>query len=110
MLNRDNLEKQIKNALEQYLPTTFETAMKAFLPNESDAGNDMCKEFGQHISDMLSEPLASSLASAIDYYVKNITITGTILTTGSPVSQQAVLIPAPTPIVAGTIPNTLKIQ
>ena len=48
--------------------------------------------------------------NAIDYYVKNISISGTVLTTGSPVAQQAVIIPAPTPVVAGVIPNTLKIQ
>ena len=35
---------------------------------------------------------------------------GTVLTTGSPVAQQAVIVPAPTPVVAGVIPNTLKIQ
>lgn len=110
MLNPDGLEKQIKNALEQYLPPTFEQAAHILLPSKSDAGDEICKEFGQTVSDLLAEPLASSLAAAIDYYVKNISISGTIITTGSPVTQQAPIVPAPTPTVAGVIPNTLKIQ
>ena len=59
--------------------------------------------------DREAEPLASSLAAAIDYYVKNIGLQGIILTTGTPVAQQAIITPAPTPIVAGIIPNTLKV-
>lgn len=110
MLNPSGLEQQIKNALEQYLPPTFEAAAHVLIPGTSDAGDEVCKEFGQTVSDLLSEPLASSLAAAIDYYVKNISISGTIITTGSPVTQQAPIIPAPTPVVAGVIPNTLKIQ
>lgn len=109
MLNPTNLEQQLKNAFEQYLPPAFEQAAKILLPTETEAGKEMCKDFGQAVSDMLSEPLASSLAAAIDYYVKNITFQGTIMTTGTPVAQTAFIAPAPTPIVAGVIPNTLKV-
>lgn len=109
MLNPDTLEKEIKNALEQYLPDAFEQAAHCLIPNNSEIGDDMCKEFGATVSDILSEPLASSLAAAIDYYVKNISLQGTIITTGSPVSQTAVIVPAANPTVAGSIPNTLKI-
>ena len=110
MLNPNNLETQIKNALEQYLPPTFERAVHLLIPSKTEDSDELCKEFGQTVSDMLAEPLASSLAAAIDYYVKNISISGTILTTGSPVAQQAIIMPAPTPVVAGVIPNTLKVQ
>lgn len=109
MLNPTGLEQQIKNALTQYLPPAFEEAAKQLMPAMTDAGKDMCKEFGQTVSDTLAGPLASSLAAAIDYYVKNITFQGTILTTGSPVAQQAIIIPSPSPTVAGIIPNTLKV-
>jgi hypothetical protein len=109
MLNPASLEQQIKNALEQYLPPAFEQAAKILLPTETEVGKEMCKDFGQAVSDMLSEPLASSLAAAIDYYVKNITFQGTIMTTGTPVAQTAIITPAPSPIVAGVIPNTLKV-
>ena len=109
MLNPSGLEQQIKNALSQYLPDAFEAAAKQLMPQETDNGKEMCKAFGQTVSDLLAEPLASSLAAAIDYYVKNIGLQGTILTTGSPVAQQAIIMPAPTPVVAGVIPNTLKV-
>ena len=109
MLNPAGLEQQIKNALMQYLPPAFQQAAKILMPTETDAGNEMCKDFGQAVSDMLAEPLASSLAAAIDYYVKNITFQGTIITTGTPVTQTATIMPAPTPVVAGVIPNTLKV-
>lgn len=108
MLNPQNLENQIKNALEQYLPPAFENALKITMPIPTEAGDNMCKDFGQAISDQLSGPLASSLASAIDYYIKNISIQGTILTTGSPVTQQAIIM-SPSPITNGIVPNSLKI-
>ena len=54
--------------------------------------------------------LAQLIANAIDYYVKNISITGTIITVGSMVTQTAMIAPAPTPVVAGAIPNTLGIK
>ena len=109
MLNPASLEQQIKNALSQYLPDAFEEAAKQLMPGESDKGKEICKAFGQTVGDLSAEPLASSLAAAIDYYVKNIGLQGTILTTGSPVAQQAIIMPAPTPVVAGVIPNTLKV-
>jgi hypothetical protein len=109
MLNPVSLEQQIKNALEQYLPPAFEQAAAILMPTETDAGKEICKDFGQAVSDMLADPLASSLAAAIDYYVKNITFQGTIMTTGTPVAQTAVIMPAPSPVVAGVIPNTLKV-
>ena len=72
MLNPAGLEQQIKNALNQYLPPTFEEAAKQLMPQETEAGKEMCKAFGDTVAELLAEPLASSLAAAIDYYVKNI--------------------------------------
>lgn len=109
MLNPNTLESEIKKALEQYLPDAFEQAAHCLMPNNSAVADDMCKEFGNTVSEILAEPLASSLAAAIDYYVKNISLQGTIITTGSPVTQTGVIVAAPNPSVAGSIPNTLKI-
>jgi hypothetical protein len=109
MLNPKTLEDQIKNALEQYLPPAFENAMFSMIDADGDEVRERCKNFGQTVSDMLSEPLASSIAAAIDYYVKNISISGTILTTGTPVTQQAVIV-SPSPLTNGVVPNSLKIQ
>jgi hypothetical protein len=109
MLNPASLEQQIKNALEQYLPPALEQGAKILMPTQTETGNDMCKEFGDAITEMLAEPLASSIAAAIDYYVKNISLQGTIITAGSPVTQTVIITPAPTPVVAGAIPNTLNV-
>lgn len=109
MLNPDTLEKQLYNAFSQYLPVAFEEAIKSVYPEDSEVGNDMAKDFGQTVSDLLSESLASSIAAAIDYYVKNISITGTINTVGTPAAQTAVIVAA-TPLTAGVVPNTLKVS
>ena len=63
MLNPAGLEQQIKNALNQYLPPTFEEAAKQLMPQETDTGKEMCKAFGDTVAELLAEPLASSLAS-----------------------------------------------
>ena len=109
MLNSTTLENQIKDALEQFIPPAFEQATKILFPGKSDAGDDIAKEYGDALSDMLSEPLAKAIAAAIDYYVKNISISGTIMTTGSPVAQTAI-IASPSPVTNGIVPNSLKIS
>lgn len=110
MLKPEVLKEQIYNAFSQYFPLAFEEAAKVLMPTTSEAGSEMCKNFGQTLSELLAEPMASSIAYAIDFYIKNASITGQIVTTGSPVTQTATLIPSTTPIIAGTIPNTLKIS
>jgi hypothetical protein len=54
--------------------------------------------------------LADNIANAIDYYIKNMAITGTIITVGSPVTQTAVITSMPTPVANGKVPNTLGIS
>lgn len=49
MLNPDNLEKQIKNALEQYLPPAFEGACLTLMPSKSENGDEIAKVFGQTV-------------------------------------------------------------
>ena len=110
MLKPDILEDNIRKALDEYLPIAFEEAIKVIMPRNTTEVDDLCKQFGQTVADVLSEPLASSLAAAIDYYVKNISITGQIITTGSPVSQTSLISSSPIPVQNGVIPNTLKIS
>ena len=56
MLNPAGLEQQIKNALNQYLPPAFEEAAKQLMPQETEAGKDMCKAFGDTVAELLAEP------------------------------------------------------
>ena len=78
--------------------------------DESELGKEKAKEFAETFDELVTEQLAKLIANAIDYYIKNISITGTIITTGSPVTQMAVIAPAPVPSTAGKIPNTLGIM
>lgn len=109
MLNQSSLENQIKSALQDFLPPALEQGAKILIPGQSEIGNDLAKDFASAVTDMLADPLAQALAAAIDYYVKNISISGMIMTTGSPVAQQAI-IQSPNPVVNGIVPNSLKIQ
>ena len=109
MLNKSSLKQQLQQGFEDFIPGVFEQAMKSTYPTQTKKGEDLAKKFGQNISDLLCEPLATVVAAAIDYYVKNISISGTIITTGSPVTQTA-MIQSPSPITNGIVPNSLKIN
>lgn len=109
MLNLTTLEQQLKSGFEDVLLGALEQTYKCTFPGQSSRGDDMAKVFGETGSKLLAEPLAKIIAAAIDYYVKNISISGTLLTTGSPVTQQAI-IQSPTPVMNGIIPNSFKIS
>lgn len=110
MLKVSDLESQIEAALNSTLPKAIETCKLGEFPEDSDMGKEHAKKVADTFKEMVCPQLAKLLAGAIDYYVKNISITGTILTTGSPVAQQAIIMMAPMPSTAGVIPNTLGIK
>ena len=109
MLNPTRLEEELKKAFEECFPSAFEKAFYETLPEKSEIGEKTAKQFGETITDLLAEDLAKRIAGAIDYYVKNISISGTVITIGSPFTQTAV-INSPGPVVNGSIPNSLKIS
>lgn len=110
MLKVNDLKDSIKEALSQYIPTALETCIKNGSPIRSEISDAMAANFAKQFDEMVSEPLATSLANAIDYYVKNADITGTIITIGNKFTQTAMITPPPTPVVGGKIPNTLGIN
>lgn len=110
MLVVADLENQIKSALENIVPPAIERCKLAEYQLESDVANKMAKEFSETFSELVCADLAKLIANAIDYYIKNACITGQIITVGSMVTQMAPIVPAPTPVVAGKIPNTLGIS
>jgi len=110
MLNVSALQKQIKSALSQYIPAALETCMKNGASIRSEETDKAAAAFAKQFDEMVSEPLAQSIASAIDYYVKNADITGTIITVGNKFTQMAHISPPPTPITGGKIPNTFGIN
>lgn len=110
MLKPNILQQQLADLFHNTLPTTFEQAYLQLMPEKSDAADKKAKEFGKTIDDMLSDKWAETIAQAIDYYVKNAQIFGTIITVGSPTTQTAMINSTPTPVTNGVIPNTLGIK
>lgn len=109
-LDPEALASDIKSSLEELLPGAFKEAQRSVCPVESDEFNKKAEEYGKVFARIFAKPFADSLAYSIDAYVKNGAITGTIVTTGTPATQTAKIVDAGRVIVAGIIPNTLKIS
>lgn len=109
MLNEQKLYQEIKKAFDETFPSAFENAILTTFPGQSSTGKDIAKQFGKSVNDAIAEPMAKRIAAAIDYYVRNIDVYGTIITTGSPVTQTAI-INSPMPLTNGKIPNTLGVM
>ena len=110
MLKVDTLKEQIKSGLTEVYKPAIEQCLLALFPTQTTAGNEKAKEIAELFDNMTADLFAEMLAKCIDYYVKNITITGTIITTGSPVTQTAQIYGAAMPVMAGKLPNTLGIK
>lgn len=110
MLNVDGLKDNIKQMIQDIVIPAIKEIELARQPNKSDIGEKQAEQIAETFDELVSEPLADNLANAIDYYVKNIAITGTIITVGSPVTQTAVITSMPTPVANGKVPNTLGIS
>lgn len=110
MLNVDKLKDNIKQSIQEIVVPAIKEIERARQPNKSDLGDEQVEQIGKLFDDLVSEPLADNIANAIDYYVKNAQIFGTIITVGSPVTQTAVVASTPTPMTNGKIPNTLGIM
>lgn len=103
------LKDHIAGGVKSTLPKSLKDALKGMWPN-SDLAEDLADEMSHALVTAFADSFADVLATAIDAYATSLKITGTIITTGSPSTQQARIIEAPMPASAGSIPNTLKIQ
>lgn len=110
MLNVDGLKEQIMQTIKDVVIPAIKEIELARQPNKSDLGDKMAQQIADTFDELVTEPLADNLANAIDYYIKNMNITGTVITVGSPVTQTATIVASPTPITGGKIPNTLGIS
>ena len=110
MLMVADLENQIKCAFQNIIPPAIERCKLQEYSVESDVGKKMAKDFADTFDELVCADLAKLIANAIDYYVKNAQIFGTIITVGSPVTQTAVITSMPTPVANGKVPNTLGIS
>ena len=110
MLNVDGLKDQLKQTIQDIIIPAIKEIELARQPVKSDVGDKQAQQIADTFDELVTEPLAENLANAIDYYVKNIAITGTIITTGSPITQTAKIFSLPTPVTNGKVPNTLGIS
>lgn len=110
MLKPDVLKQNLLDLFNQTIPVAFEQAFLELMPEKTDAGSEAAKKFGETIDKLVSEQWAETMAQAIDYYVKNAQIFGTVITVGSPTTQTAMINSTPMPATNGAIPNTLGIK
>lgn len=111
MLNSTAFANEIKGIFDDILPDALEAALNSLADYKSKDLEKKNKEFADMLTNMLSMPLSQRLAGAIDHYIKSGQIYGTIITTGSPLSQTGVIAPSPLGMAtSGKVPNTLGIM
>ncbi len=110
MLDKETLKDQLANGMSTIVRPAIEECFKRMWPSKSDIGDTVAEDFANNFDELVSEQLAEVFASAIDYYIKNSEIFGTVITVGSPTTQTARINSLNTPIINGVIPNTLGIR
>lgn len=109
MLDVSALQKSLQTAFEEVLPSAFKEVMKAISPVKSSDMEDKADAVEKMVKELISEDLSTRIAYAIDYYIKNANVYGTIITVGSPTTQTA-SIQSPSPLINGKVPNSLGIK
>lgn len=111
MLDVNYLSDQITQAIQNTLIPALELAFTNHYDIKTEKDAERAKNFANTIDEMVSGNLGELLANAIDTYFKMGELRGLIVTTGTPVTQQAQIIPQNlgSPM-AGAIPNTIGIQ
>lgn len=110
MLNKSELESQIKSSFDEHFKNACEQAVAKLMPVPTKNGEKRIKEFAECFTKIIADNLSTCLAEAIDYYVKNIELHGTIITVGSPTTQTAKIDCTPNPTANFAIPNCLGIK
>ena len=112
MLNSTTLSNELKEMFDDILPDAIETALNSLIDCKSETAEKKHKEFADLLTEMLAKPLSQRMAASIDHYIKSACFFGTILTTGSPVAQQAMIPPGTScgMAIAGKVPNTIGIM
>lgn len=110
MLKVDDLKSQITSSIKNIIVPAIEQCLKSKTPEKSDVMYEEAERFAKVFDKQVSEQFADALANAIDYYIKNANITGTLITNGSPTTHVCTIAAPPTPVTGGKIPNTLGIS
>lgn len=110
MLNADVLKNQIKDAIHVTVIPAISEITKISFPEQGKKGDELAEKMANTFDELVSEQLAEIIANAIDAYIKNMAITGTIITIGSPTTQTAQIFSTPSPMTNGKVPNTLGVS
>lgn len=110
MLKVNDLQSQLKTAFTNTITPAIKQVILSEMPTKTDHGEEVATRASKIFDDLVSDQLATLIAQAIDYYIKNASITGTLITVGSPTTQTAKVTSMPTPTINGKIPNTLGIS
>lgn len=84
MLDAGKLKQNLLDLFNTTIPSAFEQAYLETMPNKSDVGDKIAKQFGETLKNMLAEQWAETMAQAIDYYVKNADVHGQMMLVGIP--------------------------
>jgi len=110
MLDVNRLKKQISAGIKNIVvPAVKEMELRRH-PQKSNKSDKLAQEVSEIFDEVVTDALADVIANAIDYYVKHISITGQIVTTGSPTIQRSNIYSTSTPYINGKLPNTLGIS
>jgi hypothetical protein len=82
-------------------------AMPELHPQTSVDKDEKMKKFIDTLAEQISVPLCEGIMRMMTYVIAHISIEGKIVTVGSPSTQTAVLIPAPTPTACKKTPNMI---
>ena len=110
MLDVDKLKNEIADGIKTTIIPAIKRLELMRFPSTSELGNEMAEDAAAAFDDIVTEPLAEIIANAIDFYIKNANITGTLITNGSPTTHVCTIAAPPTPVTGGKIPNTLGIS
>ena len=110
MLNPDILKRQIEEALRSTLSIAMAQIIGLNFDTNSRKKKKLMASAIEITDELVSEPLADLLANIIDAYIKNISISGTLITNGSPSTHTCRINSTNVPEVNGKTPNTLGIS
>ena len=110
MLNLTELTNQITEAWRNTVPPALEVCVKELLGENGKMQDYAAENFKNTFDELTSDTIGELIATAIDYYIKNMDITGKVITVGNAFTQTAPIVAPPMPSMGGKIPNTLGIS
>ena len=111
MLKQKELTTMLKHTIKDCAYVAMKSAMLGESKRNSKANKEKIDKFAKTFSSILAKNLSEGMAIAIDTYIRSIEFTGLIITTGTPVTQQATIVPMEIGnFMAGIVPNTIGLM